>query len=333
MVTASSGLSFRPGQTVAASSLFSVSDQDGDTITQYKITDATAGGATLLLNGVAQAENTPITLTAAQLAQLQVQNASGAGTSTITVQAFDGQVWSNATTVNLTTTESAPVETVTGAINLVPNQTLTLSTANLPMTVSDADGDAITQYRFTDVGTGASSAHLIFNGTAVAQGGTVTVSAAQLSQVQVQGGSANGSDGIQVQVYDGYQWSNAQTVNVVTYQDHAPVVTASSNARVHPGQAIDVSSLFSVSDQDGDTITQYRITDTTIGGAYLLINGTMPSANTPVTISATNLSQLQIQGSATDSTNAFTIQAYDGQVWSNATTVNLTTTESARSRP
>ncbi len=222
---------------------------------------------------------------------------------------------------------------MTGAINLVPNQTLTLSTANLPMTVSDADGDAITQYRFTDVGTGASSAHLIFNGTAVAQGGTVTVSAAQLSQVQVQGGSANGSDGIQVQVYDGYQWSNAQTVNVVTYQDHAPVVTASSGLSFRPGQTVAASSLFSVSDQDGDTITQYKITDATAGGATLLLNGVAQAENTPITLTAAQLAQLQVQNASGAGTSTITVQAFDGQVWSNATTVNLTTVPATNPPP
>ena len=316
----------RPNQTIAASSLFSVSDPDGDTITQYQITDTAAGGATLLLNGVAQAANTPITVTAAQLAQLQVQGSATSGASAVTVQAFDGTLWSSAATVNVTTTETASVVGVTGGLQLTPGQVLGLTTSNLPISVSDADGDSVVTYRFTDVGSGATSASLIFNGAAIAQGGSVDVAATQLAKLSVQGGSVNGTDSLQVQVYDGYQWSAAQTISVVSYIDHAPVVSGAA-ASLRPNQTIAVSSLFNVSDADGDTITQYKITDTTVGGAHLLLNGVQQAENTPITVTAAQLAQLQVQSAVTGGTNSFSVQAFDGTLWSSAATVNVTTTE------
>ena len=63
--------------TVAASSLLTASDPDGDAITTYAFKDT--GNGHFVLNGVAQANNQEIDVTAAQLSQLTYQNAGGSG--------------------------------------------------------------------------------------------------------------------------------------------------------------------------------------------------------------------------------------------------------------
>ena len=55
-------------QSIAASSLFTATDPDGDTITTYALKDVTGNGH-FVVNGVVQATNVEIDLTAAQLAQ------------------------------------------------------------------------------------------------------------------------------------------------------------------------------------------------------------------------------------------------------------------------
>ena len=55
-------------QSVAASSLFTAADPDGNTITTYALKDVTGNGH-FVVNGVTQATNVEIDLTAAQLAQ------------------------------------------------------------------------------------------------------------------------------------------------------------------------------------------------------------------------------------------------------------------------
>src|SRR5262245_55950019 len=57
------------GQTLSASSLFSVADADNDTITKYQFFDATIGGGTCTVNVVTQVTNAIIEVTAAQLEQ------------------------------------------------------------------------------------------------------------------------------------------------------------------------------------------------------------------------------------------------------------------------
>ena len=61
--------------TIAASSLATASDPDGDRITEYGFT--ATGNGHFLLNGVAQANNQEIDVTAAQLSQLTYQSAGG----------------------------------------------------------------------------------------------------------------------------------------------------------------------------------------------------------------------------------------------------------------
>jgi len=82
----------------------------------------------------------------------------------------------------------------------------------LPFTVSDADGDPIVTYRFTDLDSTGTSAHLWFNGSNLAQGATVDVPASQLSGLWEQGGSVVGTDTLQVQALDGMDWSIAQNI-------------------------------------------------------------------------------------------------------------------------
>ena len=79
-------------QSIAASSLFSVTDADGDTITKYQFWDGTAGGGHFTVNGVTQGANQIIDVPAAQLAQTTFD--VGAGTDLLYVRAFDGKNWS-----------------------------------------------------------------------------------------------------------------------------------------------------------------------------------------------------------------------------------------------
>ena len=75
---------------VAASSLLTATDLDGDAITTYALKDT--GNGHFALNGVAQANNQEIDVTAAQLSQLTYQ--STGGVDSLQVRANDGTTWS-----------------------------------------------------------------------------------------------------------------------------------------------------------------------------------------------------------------------------------------------
>ncbi len=254
-------ISFGNSQTVALSSIFGVTDADGDPIAQYQVSDTTLGGARLLLNGVAQAENTLFTINAANLSQWQIATAAQAhNVNQFQLSAYDGVSWSVPVGIGVASGNSAPVVAVTGSMAVKPGNFLNLTALNLPITSTDADGDAIASYRFTDVGSGSTSSQLWLSGSGyVAQGGTITLSASQLANLWVQGGAVNGIDTLQVQVSDGFDWSTPQSITVATRAvNNLPVVSAATTT-FGVNQTVLASSIFSVSDADGDPITSTRL--------------------------------------------------------------------------
>ena len=87
-------LTAHKNQTLALSSLFTVRDADGDTMTKYQLKDTTPGAASgyFTVNGVAQAAGTVIEITAGQLAQTSF--VTGSVNDNLQIRAFDGTAWS-----------------------------------------------------------------------------------------------------------------------------------------------------------------------------------------------------------------------------------------------
>ena len=79
--------------TLAASSLFSVTDADGDAITKYQLWDSTADPASghFLVGGVAQATKVAIDVSAAQLSSTTFQ--TGTVSDDLWARAYDGTAW------------------------------------------------------------------------------------------------------------------------------------------------------------------------------------------------------------------------------------------------
>ena len=91
---------------VAASSLFSAADPDGNAIATYAFADT--GSGHFVLNGVVQANNQEIDVSAAQLSQLTYQGVAGSTVDTVEVRVNDGTLWSGWT--SFTVTPSAMIE-------------------------------------------------------------------------------------------------------------------------------------------------------------------------------------------------------------------------------
>ena len=85
-----------PGVTLAASSLFTVSDPDNLPITEYQFWDRTSDPASghFYLNGVLVPDHTLLDVTAAQLSE--VTFVTGTDSNALEVRAFDGVSWSAA---------------------------------------------------------------------------------------------------------------------------------------------------------------------------------------------------------------------------------------------
>src|SRR5262249_31174677 len=205
-----SNLTATHGQSFAASSLFTASDPDGDTLSKYAFWDTGSGGGHFVLNGVVQPTNHEIDVTAAQLSQLSYQ--SGSGADTLWVKAYDGFVWGAWSTsfTNTAPIDAGPVVTLSDMI-LGQGQS-TIPASSLFSSAVDADGDSIVSYAFWD--TGAGGGHFLLNGVVEPTNQKIVVSTAQLSQLTYQAGLS--ADTVWVEANDGFVWgplSNSITVD------------------------------------------------------------------------------------------------------------------------
>ena len=222
-------------QSIAASSLFTATDPDGDPIITYALKDPTTNGY-FVVNGVVQAAN-EINITAAQLTQTTYQ--SGSGSDQISIRASDGTLWSTWQTATVTAPDDqAPVVTA-------PNKTLSRNqsiAASSLFTATDPDGDAITTYALKDL---TGNGHFVVNGVVQATNVEIDLTAAQLAQTIYVAGS--GSDQISIRASDGTLWSAWQTATVAAPVDQTPVVTP-QNQWMFRNQTIAASSLFTATD-------------------------------------------------------------------------------------
>ena len=307
-----------PNQIIAASSLFSVTDADGNSMTEYQFADGTADASSghFLVNGVAQSANVVIDISAAQLAQTSFQ--VGSVSDLTAVRAFDGMDWSAWSFFNITPpVNHAPVVT---AHDTAVSSGQTVTAASL-FSVTDADGDLMTEYQFADGTASASSGHFLVNGVAQSANVVIDISAAQLAQTSFQVGSV--SDLAAVRAFDGMDWSAWSLFNITPPVDHAPVVTAHDTA-VSSGQTVTAASLFSVTDADGNSMTEYQFADGTANASsgHFMVNGVAQGANVVIDISAAQLAQTSFQvGSVSD---LAAVRAFDGMDWSPWSIFNIT---------
>jgi hypothetical protein len=178
---------------IAATSLFTATDTDGDPIVQYDFWDNGSAGGTWLNNGNPLKVGTDNFVPVSQLSQITYQG--GAGTETIWERASDGigfGAW-----VSLNATDTAPVVAPTSA-SLTVSHTSSVAASTL-FTVYEEDGEPIAQYDFWD--NGAGGGHWTINGQVGKTGTDNFVNATQLSQVTYTPGA--GTDTLWVRASEG----------------------------------------------------------------------------------------------------------------------------------
>ena len=206
-----------------------------------------------------------------------------------------------------------PGPTVTGSNITATTLGQSFAASNL-FTYSDPSNQAATEYDFRNAGTGGG--YFALNGTPLAAGQDIDITAAQLPQLAYHSGV--GTDTLYVQANDGSLWSIWSAPFTVTGAapspgDTGPVVTA-SNVDLGKGQTTPAaSSLFQASDPDGDPITEYAFWDTGAGGGHFVVNGVAQGVNHEIDVAAAQLGQVSYQaGSATDT---LWVRASDGFLW------------------
>ena len=325
-VAAASAASVLQNESVAASSLFSVTDADSDAVTQYEFWDDVAGGGHFSVNGVAQGAAQSIAVSAADLASTVYVGGSDPGTEQVWVRANDGMTWGAWKNWNMTTALHIP--NAAPEITAAGTQTVLLGAAvdaGSLFSVSDAESDAITNYEFWD--STAGNGHFSVNGVAQGVNVSIAVSAADLANTQFDAAATPGSDLVWVRASDGQSWSDWKSWNVNSWPhvtNAAPTVTAADSTLVQ-NQVVTAASLFATSDADGDTVNRYEFWDAVSGGGYFRINGVQQAAGAAIAVSASDLANTDYQGGANPGTERVWVRANDGLEWGAWKAWNMTT--------
>ncbi|MBR1196587.1 hypothetical protein JQ634_25895 [Bradyrhizobium sp. AUGA SZCCT0240] len=226
---------------------------------------------------------------------------------------FDGSDWGAWDTFTVTSTNATPVATVNdhtlhvGQWAKIDNWT----------SVVDGDSDTITKYQFWDSGTAATSAYFWTpNNSHWAANTTIEVSAADLANVWIKGGSATGSETLWVRAFDGFEWGAWDTFTL-TSTNATPVATVNDHS-LHVGQWAKIDSWISVVDGDNDTITKYQFWDsgTAATSAYFWTpTNSHWTANTTIEVSAADLGNVWVQGGTATGSETLWVRAFDGTEW------------------
>jgi hypothetical protein len=302
---------------------FSVTDADGDPILQYAFydgnTSTTSGYFTV--NGVKQAAGQTFLVAANQLSTVKFVGGSVAGDDQVYFTATDGYDWGSWASANIKTQKVNTPPVVSASNQLVRNG----QPFAPAFTVTDVDGDAITQYAFLDNNTSSTSGYFTVNGVKQAAGQTFLVAANQLSTVRFVGSSVAGDDQVYVAAKDNSAWSNWTGFGITTSVGAKPIVSA-NNQTVGINQVI--TPAFSTTDANGDAITQYAFLDGNASSTsgYFTVNGVKQAAGQTFYVAANQLSTVKFVGGSVAGDDAVSVWATDSKDgWSNAKNFTITT--------
>ena len=215
----------------------------------------------------------------------------------------------------------APVVTIPASV--VSTKTGNALSVSGLFNATDADSDTLTYFLYEKT-TGPNSGHFTINGVTVASQTVVALGIDQLAQAKFVAGSGGTTDDLYVMVYDGQDYSGNTSFTkfqVTATANHAPVVTVpSSVVSTTAGHVLSLSSLFSVTDADSDTLTYFLYEGTTgPNSGHFMINGAAVANQTVVALGINQLSQATFVAGSPGATDDLYVMAYEGQSYSGNT--------------
>lgn len=330
-VVAGKDFSVTAGVSVDANTIFSATDSNGDTITRYMLwdSDSSSDSGYFTIGGIRQSALQEITISSSQLSSLRWIGGSRSQSDIGWVRAADSYEWGEWDSFTAVTTGFTNVKPVvtgrnTGVAAGVSAQARTL------LTVSDADNDTITAYRFWDSTATTRSGYFTLDGVKQGAGKVISVSANELSKLSWFGGSLAGTDTVWAQAFDGKEWSNwsSWTMTTTSSINFKPVVDGFQTS-VLSGVSLDISSFFKVTDPESDSISAYQFWDSSASArsGYVSVNGVKQNANAVIDVSASQLSNVSWIGGSQAGSEYLYIRARDSagnwSDWESATAVTM----------
>lgn len=297
-------------------SVLSVTDADNDAISQYQVWDSTGGNNWYADGRLVDASKGYAT---SDLSGIWFKRDDVASEQTLWVRANDGTEWGAWEKFKLTTegSNTAPVATVA-------DQTIGLDQSawkrlDSVLSVTDADGDAITQYRLFD--TQGGNNWWADGGLVDAANGYTTN---DLSGIWITRDGAASTQTLGIEVFDGTEWSNRETFTLKTAGNNTAPVVEVENQTIGLDQYAwkRLDNALSVTDADGDAITRYQLWDSQGENNWWADGGIVDASKGYTT---NDISGVWFTRDSSESTQKLWVRAYDDQEWGAWDSFNLVT--------
>ncbi len=197
----------------------------------------------------------------------------------------------------------------------IPNRVLPLNTtlrlSDLFSVSNLTPGRAVMLYRFRD--NGAAGGTFLVNGAAQPANLWRDVTSANLNSVLYRSPNNSNTESINVQVWDGVEWSNVATGFLAT--GNSPPILTPHPYDVFSGEKLAARRLFTYFDQDGDNPVRYDFIDrnANANGGYFEFKGQRMASNVLFTVQQSELNRLFYVGAAAaPQTENIGITVYDG---------------------
>ena len=305
--------------------IVNIVDPLGYVIQTYAFWDSGSGGGYFSLNGLRQDSGKWVSVDASNLANVLYTADSIPSSESIYIAAWDGLKWSAYTAAKATTINSILPVILTQS-NVVLHQNSTISAQGLIKEINFYTGSAV-KYAFWDEGVGGG--FLSINNKQQPSGTWVEVSASDLGKVIYVAGNTSSTENIDIKVFDGNNWSNYSTAQIVTEIYLAPSVYVSDKV-IDVGSQIKASAFINkVFDSNNLPITQYAFWDEGSDGGFLTLSGVKQASAQWITVSAAGLTLVSYVAGPKSGAENIDIRVYNGYEWSPYQSANVITKSNA----
>ncbi|MCH2180150.1 MAG: M10 family metallopeptidase C-terminal domain-containing protein [Mariniblastus sp.] len=311
---------------VAATTLFSVEDPDGDSILKYRFLDLSSDllSGYFDLNGAALENGSLTEIDASDLNNMFYVGGTEIADEDIMVQAWDGLAWSNANatgTMYTTRQQITPPEAVASDFTLLANEILDASSF---ISASDPDGFPILRYYIKD--DRIDQSYFKLGDTVLAQGTFHYINAAQMPNLQYHA-FGNSTEKFRAFAYDGSTWSAVSVATATTtVNKNRPTMEFDSDI-VPTRESVDLSPYLTFYDADGNSIKTVRFWDTSDHefSGYLMLDGVQLDAKQWIEVAYEDLGRIQYMGADREMDEEIAVRVYDGKFWSPNERITLST--------
>ena len=324
------------GSTVLSSDVFFGLDPDGDTITNYELTDlnANSGSVQAIVNGIVRPPLQPFEVS--DLGTMIFSGGTSIEQNAFSIRAFAGGEWGPAIQGMFfgVIQEDQRPEVIASDLSVVQSEFVSLGDY---ITAVDPDGFPIKRYRVLDANDGPTSGHIELDGVELAAQEWHYLWPDELARAKfVAAEAAPNNDPIYIRAFDRYNgngiqqsglWSFAVNINSFTTQNLNRPIGIPIEWDMATDESVAFSNILAFSDADNNTLKRFRAYDTSTHAwsGNIAQDGVALPAGQWLEFTTSELGSLTWESADRDFTEQIRLQVFDGNNWSDAYTSRVRT--------